>query len=90
MEDREKTFFEDENERPDDVDCLFHLLQCVEPPPALIRRILSQTQTPFGYGYGTMHVSQRLQSQRAKSLLEQLVIMPVDELDARQLRRNLC
>jgi hypothetical protein len=88
MEDREMPFFEDESEWPDDVDCLFHLLQSVEPPAALIRRIIAQAQTP--YGQSSIPASQRLQSQIAKNLLEHLVILPLDEPDARQLRRNLC
>ncbi len=86
MEDQ--AFFEDENERPDDVDCLFRLLQSVEPPPALIRHIITQAQKP--YGQSSIPASQHLQSQIAKNLLEHLVILPLDEPDARQLRRNLC
>lgn len=88
MEEREKAFFADENELPDDVDCLFHFLPRVEPPQALIQRIMAQTQAR--HDYGVMTAMQHLQSQMAKRLLEQLVILSVDELDARQLRHNLC
>lgn len=90
MENREKAFFADENELPDDIDCLFHFLQPVEPPQALIQHILSQTQVSYTYDYSAMPAPQRRQPRLANGLLEQLVIMPLDELDTRQLRRNLC
>ncbi len=88
MEDRQKAFFGDENELPDDVDCLFHLLHRVEPPQTLIKRILVQAQT--SYNYGGLPVAQRLQPQLTRGLVEQLVMMPVDGLGGRQLRRKLC
>lgn len=88
MEDRKIAFFGDENELPDDIDCMFHLLHRVEPPRELIQRILAQA--PLPYNYGALPVAQRLQPQRSGGLLKQLVMIPVDELDGRQLRRKLC
>lgn len=88
MEDRQKAFFGDENELPDDIDCMFHLLQDIEPPQAVIQRILAQARTP--YSYGALPVSPRHQPQMAKGLLERLVMMPVDELDGQHLRGKLC
>jgi hypothetical protein len=88
MEDSRKAFFGDENELPDDIDCLFHLLQRVEPPQAVIQRILAQAQVP--YGYGSIPVSPRPQAPVAKGLLKHLAMMQVDELDVVRPGRNLC
>jgi hypothetical protein len=88
MEDRKMAFFGDEDGLPDDIDCLFHLLRPVELPQELLQRIMVQAQTP--YSYGTTPISQRLQPQIAKGTLEQLVMMPVDGMNGRQLRRKLC
>ncbi|HLI08698.1 MAG TPA: hypothetical protein VKV40_19195 [Ktedonobacteraceae bacterium] len=80
-------FLGEENGLPDDIDCLFHLLRPVKPPQELLQRILAQARMP--YSYGTTPLSQRLQPQRAKDMLEQLVLMPGGECGGRRLRRKL-
>lgn len=88
MEDRKMAFFGDENELPDDIDCMFHLLQRVEPPQEVIQRILAQAQ--ISYNYGALPLAPRRQPRMMRGQLEQMAAMPVDELDGRQLRRKPC
>ena len=51
-----RVHFADENEMPDDIDCLFELLPHVAPPSSLIKQILEQT--PMSYASDAFPVSQ--------------------------------
>ena len=83
-----RVHFVDENELPDDIDCLFELLPRVAPPSSLIKRILEQT--PMSCPYDAFPVSQPCYLQDQPIATHQLERLAMASLNMRHKRSHLC
>jgi hypothetical protein len=80
--------FVNENELPDDVDCLFEQLPRVAPPSSLIKRILEQT--PLSYAYDAFPVSPPCYLQDQSIARHQLERPAAAPRDVHHKRSHLC